>query len=101
MTPLALVTGGQQGIGLGIATALAERGLAASRSPRCPAADDPSVTGGAGPAWPGARYFQHDLSQVEVVPALLDRVEGEMGPIIDPRVRTPALPPRCAATCWT
>ncbi|MBK6468051.1 MAG: 3-ketoacyl-ACP reductase [Rhodobacter sp.] len=80
MTPLALVTGGQQGIGLGIATALAEAGFRIAIA-SLPAADDPSVTGALARLGPSARYFQHDLSQVEVVPDLIDRVEGEMGPI--------------------
>lgn len=72
----ALITGGQQGIGLGIAKALTKAGfapvLAAEVSP-----DDPSVRAALDRLGPDARYIRHDLADVAAVPALLDQV----GPI--------------------
>ena len=67
----ALVTGGQQGIGLGIATALAAAGyrvvLAAEAAP------DSAAVGAALAAMPGARYLRHDLL-TDAPKALLDQV---------------------------
>lgn len=75
MTRTALITGGQQGIGLGIAGALQAAGwqiaLAAEVSPEAE-----SVTA-ALRKLPGARYLQHDIAWIDAVPALLDTV----GPI--------------------
>jgi NAD(P)-dependent dehydrogenase (short-subunit alcohol dehydrogenase family) len=76
MTKRALITGGQQGIGLGIAIALAESGydiVIASELP--PQAE--AVRAALGQLGPKARYFQHDLQDVDRIPALLDVV----GPI--------------------
>ena len=80
MTPVALITGGQQGIGLGIAQALAGAGfpiaIVAERD-----ADDAAVTSALGTLGPGARYFRHDVADIGAVPPLLDRVEAELGPV--------------------
>ncbi|CAG0999596.1 MAG: 3-ketoacyl-ACP reductase [Rhizobiaceae bacterium] len=80
MTPLALVTGGQQGIGLGIALALAEGGFRvaiASRSdPDAPQVGSALIGLGA-----SARYFRHDLADVGAIERTLDAVEAEMGPV--------------------
>jgi NAD(P)-dependent dehydrogenase (short-subunit alcohol dehydrogenase family) len=79
MKPVALVTGGQQGIGFGIAEALAGAGfalaIAAERAP-----DDPAVRDALA-ALGDARYFRHDLREIAAVPALLDAVEAELGPV--------------------
>lgn len=70
MTPTALITGGQQGIGLGVARVLAADGfrlvLAAERPE-----DDPAVVAALAEL-PGARYLRHDLRDIAAVPALLD-----------------------------
>jgi NAD(P)-dependent dehydrogenase (short-subunit alcohol dehydrogenase family) len=76
--PLALVTGGQQGIGLGIAEALGQHGYRlaiASLPPPDEAAAALNTLG------PDARYYQHDLSDLAAIPALLDQIEATQGPI--------------------
>jgi NAD(P)-dependent dehydrogenase (short-subunit alcohol dehydrogenase family) len=80
MTAVALVTGGQQGIGLGIAEALLGAGLRvvlASRSE--PGA--PAVRAALQRLGPGASYHRHDLADVGATAALLDAVEAEAGPV--------------------
>ncbi len=71
MTALvALITGGQQGIGLGIARTLAADGwrlvLAADLPPEADAVQEALAALG-----PNARYVQHDLGDVPGIPALL------------------------------
>jgi len=70
MTGTALITGGQQGIGLGIAQALHAAGwqvaLAAEQAPDAPAVQDALA------AMPGATYHRHDLTDTAAIPALLD-----------------------------
>jgi NAD(P)-dependent dehydrogenase (short-subunit alcohol dehydrogenase family) len=80
MTKIALITGGQQGIGLGIAKALVSAGFSvaiASRSAQKSAAVEAAL----GELGTSARYFQHDLQNIAHVPALLNAVEAEIGPI--------------------
>jgi len=79
MTPLALVTGGQQGIGLGIARALADAGFRLALAARS-APDHPQVLAALAQLGPTARYFPHDLADVQAVPGLIDRIEAAMGP---------------------
>ncbi|MDP3960620.1 MAG: 3-ketoacyl-ACP reductase [Pseudorhodobacter sp.] len=80
MSRVALITGGQQGIGLGIARALRDAGyalaLAAEQSP-----DAPAVRAALADLGAGARYFRHDVQDVAGVPALLDQVEASLGPV--------------------
>ena len=68
--PLALITGGQQGIGLGIARCLAAAGwqlvLAAELPPDAGAVQEALADLG-----PAARYLRHDLADVAAIPALL------------------------------
>lgn len=80
MSGTALITGGQQGIGLGIATALRDAGFQIAIAAEQPQ-DAAPVRDGMAALGPQARYFRHDLSQVDAVPALLDAVEAELGPI--------------------
>jgi NAD(P)-dependent dehydrogenase (short-subunit alcohol dehydrogenase family) len=68
----ALITGGQQGIGLGIARALHGAGwqvaLAAEQPPEAQPVQDVLA------AMPGATYHRHDLSDLSGIPRLLDSV---------------------------
>jgi NAD(P)-dependent dehydrogenase (short-subunit alcohol dehydrogenase family) len=80
MKPVALVTGGQQGIGLGIAAALAGAGLAVALAAEQPE-DAPVVGEALGALGGAARYFRHDVAEIAAVPALLDQVEAEVGPV--------------------
>jgi len=80
MTPLALVTGGQQGIGLGIALALSRAGFRIALASRS-APDSEAVAAALSRLGPDARYFRHDLSDVEAAPRLLDAIEAGMGPV--------------------
>jgi NAD(P)-dependent dehydrogenase (short-subunit alcohol dehydrogenase family) len=80
MKPLALVTGGQQGIGLGIAKALGQQGfrlaIASRSSPQ-----DATVQSALQALGPEARYYQHDLSDLPAIPALLDAIGARQGPL--------------------
>ncbi len=78
ISPLALITGGQQGIGLGIAQALGQRGfrLAIASLPAPDDAAEAMQTLG-----PNARYYQHDLADLAAIPALLDQIEAQQGPL--------------------
>jgi NAD(P)-dependent dehydrogenase (short-subunit alcohol dehydrogenase family) len=80
MKPLALVTGGQQGIGLGIAEALAQQGFRLAIASRS-APEDASVQTALQTLGPDARYYQHDLSNTGAIPALLDQIEAQQGPL--------------------
>lgn len=80
MTQVALVTGGQRGIGLGIARALIEAGFRVAMAARS-APDDPSVIEALAELGPMARYFRHDMQEVAAVPSLLDAVEAELGSV--------------------
>ncbi|SPH17195.1 3-oxoacyl-[acyl-carrier-protein] reductase FabG1 [Defluviimonas aquaemixtae] len=80
MTPVALITGGQQGIGLGIAEALAGAGFSVALTAEMPP-DSAPVKGALERLEPFARYFQHDLQDIDHVPKLLDSVRAELGPV--------------------
>ena len=80
MKPVALITGGQQGIGFGIAEALTGAGFAvALASEREPG--DAAVVSALGHLGRDARYFRHDVADIEAVSALVDTVERELGPV--------------------
>lgn len=80
MTGVALITGGQQGIGLGIAKALAAEGFAIAIA-SLPDAGSAAVTEALKVLGPRASYFRHDLSDIGRAGALLDAVEAAMGPV--------------------
>lgn len=80
MKRVALITGGQRGIGLGIARSLADAGFTlalASSSDETSEAVAAALAELGGPA----RYYRHDLRRIEGVAALLDRVEADLGPV--------------------
>lgn len=68
----ALVTGGQQGIGLGIAQALHGVGWDVALAAELP--PEAEVVQTALAAMPGARYHRHDLADIASVAALMDAV---------------------------
>lgn len=80
MNRIALVTGGQQGIGLGIAEALVGAGFRVALASRS-AADSPAVGAALRQLGSAAEYFPHDVQDIAHVPALLDAIEAGMGPI--------------------
>ena len=80
MRPIALVTGGQQGIGLGIARSLKTAGFRIAIASRS-GPEKPAVQAALTELGEGAAYFQHDVSNIDNVPALLDQIEAEMGPV--------------------
>jgi NAD(P)-dependent dehydrogenase (short-subunit alcohol dehydrogenase family) len=80
MSRTALITGGQQGIGLGIAEALAAAGYRVALASRS-APDAPAVQAALARLGDTARYVQHDLQDIGHAPALLDAVAAELGPV--------------------
>lgn len=79
MSGVALVTGGQRGIGLGIAQALAGAGFQVAITAERPP-EEPEVAAALA-AVKGMTYWQHDMRDVGAVSALLDAVEAELGPV--------------------
>jgi len=80
MKPVALITGGQQGIGLGIAEALAEAGFAIAIA-SIVAPHNAAAVSALQQLGPDARYFRHDVSEIDNVASLLDAVEADLGPV--------------------
>ncbi|WP_300070406.1 3-ketoacyl-ACP reductase [uncultured Ruegeria sp.] len=80
MSGTALVTGGQQGIGLGISRALVAAGYKVALASRS-APDTPAVKAALTELGPAAIHVQHDVSDIAHVPTMLDQVEAELGPI--------------------
>jgi NAD(P)-dependent dehydrogenase (short-subunit alcohol dehydrogenase family) len=79
MTGTALVTGGQQGIGLGIAQALHAAGWrVALMSER---RDDDAAVAQAVAQMPGAVHVRHDVADIDRVDTALDEVEATVGPV--------------------
>jgi 3-oxoacyl-[acyl-carrier protein] reductase len=72
---VALVTGGSRGIGLGIARELAAEGARVALSSRT------QETLEAAAAEIAATPFVHDTFDLDAAPALVDRVEQELGPV--------------------
>lgn len=73
MTGHALITGGQQGIGLGIAQALAGAGIRVTLAAEQPE-DAPAVVAALAELPPGTRYLRHDLARIEGIGPLLEAV---------------------------
>ncbi|MBO9396743.1 3-ketoacyl-ACP reductase [Shimia sp. R9_2] len=80
MSGLALITGGQQGIGLGIAQALQGAGFRIAIA-SLPEPDAPAVQAGLAALDGEAVYFPHDVSDIAAIPRLLDQVEVALGPV--------------------
>lgn len=80
MTSVALITGGQQGIGLGVAEMLTNAGFSLALASRS-APDERGVAAALEKLGNNARYFQHDLQETGHCNALLDRIETELGPV--------------------
>lgn len=80
MNRVALITGGQRGIGLGIARALKDEGFALAIASLAAPQDD-EVRSAIAALGPDARYYRHDLRDVADVSGLLDRVEADLGPV--------------------
>ncbi len=80
MSKVALVTGGQKGIGLGIAETLAGAGYSVALASRSKP-DTPEVGEALERLGGNAAYFSHDMQDVEGHAGLLDRVEERFGPV--------------------
>lgn len=80
MKPLALITGGQQGIGLGIAQTLSRNGFRLAIA-SLPPSDDATVQAVLKTLGPDTRYYRHDLADLNAIPALLDCIEAAQGPV--------------------
>ncbi len=78
MTKIALVTGGQKGIGFGIADALVGAGYKVALASRSKP-DAPEVTAALKRLGGDAAYFSHDLQDVDRHAALFDQVEERFG----------------------
>jgi 3-oxoacyl-[acyl-carrier protein] reductase len=72
---VALVTGASKGLGLGVATALAQEGVTVAISSRARERVEEAA------ARIGARAFVHDAADVDHGPELVSEVEAELGPI--------------------
>jgi 3-oxoacyl-[acyl-carrier protein] reductase len=83
----ALVTAASKGIGFGIAKALAAEGVALAVTSRSRERIEAAA------AEIGAARFEHDTSDVDAAPALVDRVEEELGGPLDILVTNSGGPP--------
>jgi 3-oxoacyl-[acyl-carrier protein] reductase len=72
---VALVTGASKGLGFGIARALIEEGVTVAISSRSGERVERAA------AELGAQAFVHDAADIDAVPALVSRVQDELGPI--------------------
>jgi 3-oxoacyl-[acyl-carrier protein] reductase len=72
---VALVTGASRGIGFGIARALADEGAQVAISSRSRERIEAAA------AEVGARAYVHDSADLDAAPALVERVEADLGPL--------------------
>lgn len=80
MTQLALITGGQKGIGLGIAQTLVADGWRVALVSSSPA-EDTAVAAALASLGQQANYYQHDLRNIEAIDTLLQRITATQGQI--------------------
>lgn len=80
MKKVALITGGQKGIGFGIAEALVAAGYHVALMSRS-AADTAEVQDALEKLGPNSRYYSHDMQDVKRHGALVDRIEADMGSV--------------------
>jgi len=80
MTGVALITGGQQGIGLGIALSLRDAGFKIALASRSEV-DKPAVNAALTELGPDSAYFVHDVQNVSGVSKLIDSVERRFGSV--------------------
>jgi NAD(P)-dependent dehydrogenase (short-subunit alcohol dehydrogenase family) len=80
MTRVALVTGGQQGIGFGIAQTLVRAGFAVAIAAEV-VPESGAVVAALEQLGSKARYFRHDLRETGGIGRLVDAVEAELGAI--------------------
>jgi NAD(P)-dependent dehydrogenase (short-subunit alcohol dehydrogenase family) len=78
MSSVAVITGGQRGIGLGIAQVLVDAGFTVALISN---ADQQEVDAAIEVLGDGARFYAHDLQSIGAIPALVQRIEGDLGPI--------------------
>lgn len=80
MSKVALITGGQQGIGFGIARELVSAGYKVALASRSDA-DTPQVVSALKELGEAAIYVRHDLEDIDYVATALDQVEARLGPV--------------------
>lgn len=80
MKPLALITGGHTGIGLGIARELGNAGYSLALVAES-SIDSDTVRSALNELGASAQYYQHDLRDVEITSRLLDQIEVVQGPV--------------------
>ena len=80
MNKVALVTGGQRGIGFSIARTLVDAGFQVAIA-SLPDANEPEVVSALEQLGSSTTYFQHDMADCDGVASLLDQIEGSVGPI--------------------
>ncbi|MTH99060.1 3-ketoacyl-ACP reductase [Roseibium sp. RKSG952] len=80
MARVALVTGGQQGIGLGIAGALISRKFKVAIASELDRADS-KVSEALKRLGSQAAYYQHDLRHITHIGTLLNAIETDLGPV--------------------
>ena len=80
MSKIALVTGGQKGIGFGISKALIDAGYQVAMASRSQPESDEAVAA-CTLLGENAAYFSHDLQDIEHAPQLIDRINDHFGPV--------------------
>ena len=80
MKPLALITGGHTGIGLGIARELSNAGFAVPMVAESPIEQE-AVQSALDEIGANGRYYQHDIRNIGFTYKLLDQIEVDQGPI--------------------